>query len=148
MAEFKRLSDVEVVAEPTESANVLIEENGVIKKAPKTAVGGAGGMEPDMIVDVVYYEETATIVKGSYDELLSLCQSNGFPKVVLNIYGDLGTGAGSGIANMTVDAYVTKYYSTLFLTAPMVNGAFGYLSRLSVELHEDGSVSVNTGDLS
>lgn len=40
--EFKRLSDVEVVAEPTESANVLIEENGVIKKAPKTTVGGAG----------------------------------------------------------------------------------------------------------
>lgn len=42
MAEFKRLSDVEVIAEPTESANVLIEENGVIKKAPKTAVGGGG----------------------------------------------------------------------------------------------------------
>lgn len=41
--EFKKLSDVEVVAEPSESANVLIEENGVIKKAPKTAVGGAGG---------------------------------------------------------------------------------------------------------
>ena len=41
--EFKRLSDVEVVAEPAESANVLIEEDGVIKKAPKTAVGGAGG---------------------------------------------------------------------------------------------------------
>ena len=41
--EFKKLSDVEVVAEPTETANVLIEEDGVIKKAPKTAVGGAGG---------------------------------------------------------------------------------------------------------
>jgi hypothetical protein len=43
MAEFRKLSDVEVVAEPAESANVLIEENGVIKKAPKTAVGGTGG---------------------------------------------------------------------------------------------------------
>lgn len=41
--DFKKLSDVEVVAEPIESANVLIEEDGVIKKAPKTAVGGAGG---------------------------------------------------------------------------------------------------------
>lgn len=38
--EFKRLSDVEVVAEPIESANVFIEEDGVIKKAPKTAIGG------------------------------------------------------------------------------------------------------------
>lgn len=41
--EFKSINDIEVVAEPTESANVLIEENGVIKKAPKTAVDGAGG---------------------------------------------------------------------------------------------------------
>ena len=49
MAEFKRLSDVEVVAEPAESANVLIEENGVIKKASKTAVGGAGS-EPDLVI--------------------------------------------------------------------------------------------------
>lgn len=40
---FKSIADVEVVAEPTKSANVLIEEDGVIKKAPKTAVGGAGG---------------------------------------------------------------------------------------------------------
>jgi hypothetical protein len=38
---FKSIADVEVVAEPAESANVLIEENGVIKKVPKTAVGGA-----------------------------------------------------------------------------------------------------------
>lgn len=40
--EFKKLSDVDVVSEPSEVANVLIEENGVIKKAPKTAVGGSG----------------------------------------------------------------------------------------------------------
>lgn len=39
---FKSIADVEVVAEPTDTANVLIEEDGVIKKAPKTAVGGAG----------------------------------------------------------------------------------------------------------
>jgi hypothetical protein len=48
---FKSIADVEVVAEPAESANVLIEENGVIKKAPKTAVGGAGGY--DAIVECI-----------------------------------------------------------------------------------------------
>lgn len=36
---FKSIVDVEVVAEPSKSAKVLIEENGVIKKAPTTAVG-------------------------------------------------------------------------------------------------------------
>lgn len=37
---FKKLSDVDVVETPNESAHVLIEENGVIKKAPKDEVGG------------------------------------------------------------------------------------------------------------
>lgn len=35
MAEFKRLSDVEVVETPMDTANVLIEEDGVIKKVAK-----------------------------------------------------------------------------------------------------------------
>lgn len=43
MAEFKKLSEVEAVRAVQDNANVLIEENGVIKKAPKTAVGGGGG---------------------------------------------------------------------------------------------------------
>ena len=43
MAEFKKLSAVETVESVGEYANVLIEENGVIKKAPKTVVGGNGG---------------------------------------------------------------------------------------------------------
>lgn len=58
--EFKRLSDVEVVAEPTESANVLIEENGVIKKAPKTAVGGAGGGY-DAVIDLGVFSDTTSL---------------------------------------------------------------------------------------
>lgn len=48
--EFKKISDVEVVAEPTDAANVLIEENGVIKKAPKTTVGG--NSDWDAIIDL------------------------------------------------------------------------------------------------
>ena len=48
--EFKKLSDVEVVEAPTDTANVLIEEDGVIKKAPKTAVGGAGTDDYDVII--------------------------------------------------------------------------------------------------
>ena len=43
--EFKKLSDVEIAETPSDTANVLIEEDGVIKKAPKSAVGG--GIQPD-----------------------------------------------------------------------------------------------------
>lgn len=41
--EFTKLSAVEAVMVPSNNANVLIEEDGVIKKAPKSAVGGGGG---------------------------------------------------------------------------------------------------------
>lgn len=38
--EFKKLGDVEVVETPMDTANVLIEEDGVIKKVAKGEVGG------------------------------------------------------------------------------------------------------------
>lgn len=87
MAEFKRLSDVEVVAEPTESANVLIEENGVIKKAPKTAVGGA---EPDLVIRFNDHLESATIdnisiVSGSVEAVYDAFESGKFPVVEVEV---------------------------------------------------------------
>jgi hypothetical protein len=40
MAEFKKLSAVEAIEAVSDAASVLIEENGVIKRAPKGEVGG------------------------------------------------------------------------------------------------------------
>ena len=72
--EFKRLSDVEVVVEPTESANVLIEEDGVIKKAPKTAVGSKKGgslmLYPCMVDDTIKIDRT-------YDEIKDVLDNGG-----------------------------------------------------------------------
>ena len=68
MADFKKLSEVEVVAEPMETANVLIEENGVIKKAPKTAVGGSGG--GNNYLAVTFYEKSGGWeCSATYDEI-------------------------------------------------------------------------------
>lgn len=81
--EFKKLSDVDVVAEPTESANVLIEENGVIKKAPKTAVG-------DSVMKMIYflhgqdniylYTDVECTTKCTANELRELSQN--YPLIV------------------------------------------------------------------
>lgn len=38
--EFKRLSDVDFVENATDVANILIEDQGVIKRVPKATVGG------------------------------------------------------------------------------------------------------------
>lgn len=71
---FKSIADVEVVAEPTESANVLIEENGVIKKASKTAVGGAGGGHWAMLTD-----NGVVASDGIYEDLENFFVNYGTP---------------------------------------------------------------------
>lgn len=66
---FKRLSDVEVVETPAETANVLIEENGIIKKAPKTAVGGSGGVKYDATIYLGTYSDTSNLSDLSGGEI-------------------------------------------------------------------------------
>ena len=47
--EFKKLAGVDTVETATDAANVLIEEDGVITRVPKTEVGGSGG-EPEVVI--------------------------------------------------------------------------------------------------
>lgn len=83
---FKSIADVEAVAEPTESANVLIEENGVIKKAPKTAVSGAGG-EADLVIVISessnkrIIESALSIVEGSIESVCNAIREGRTPNV-------------------------------------------------------------------
>lgn len=91
--EFKRLSDVEVVVEPTESANVLIEENGVIKKAPKTAVGGAnngGFIVIDMPVTAPAEVDAGDLIPNmtcnkTFDEVVEMCCNKEIILIVLRV---------------------------------------------------------------
>lgn len=57
--EMKRLEDVEIVAEPTDETYVLVEQNGDLKRVPKTAVGGDGLVK------------TAIIKSSTYDEFVN-----------------------------------------------------------------------------
>jgi hypothetical protein len=83
---FKSIADVEIVAEPAESANVLIEENGVIKKAPKTAVGG-GNTEWDAIFEVIEgssgFFESIELVTGSFMDLKEKIFAGISPKILI-----------------------------------------------------------------
>lgn len=90
---FKSIADVEVVAEPSETANVLIEEDGVIKKAPKTAVGGAGKDEWDAVIE--YYDcddHYVNLISGNYQDVYhKIMVEHEIPKVKViatqNFYG-------------------------------------------------------------
>jgi hypothetical protein len=60
---FKRLSDVEALAEVPEGANAFIEIDGKIKKVPGEGLGGAGGIK------------TAIIKSSDYDNMLAGVQT-------------------------------------------------------------------------
>lgn len=115
--EFKRLSDVEVVAEPAESANVLIEEDGVIKKAPKTAVGGGGEWDAVIHFDGSYLWnntlDSASFTSGSYETIKAKLDVFEMPKVLITCgynYGDDYISAITPISyDMVVGGNITMY---------------------------------------
>lgn len=52
--DFVKLSEVTVLEKVSDTASVLVEQNGEIYRAPKTQVGGAGGIKTAIIRDSGY----------------------------------------------------------------------------------------------
>lgn len=77
--EFKRLSDVEVVEQPLSTANMLIEEEGVIKKAPI----GKNNNYDFIIITVVEEGLTGATCNKSYDEVLEMLASGNISYIYL-----------------------------------------------------------------
>lgn len=111
--EFKRLSDVEVVAEPTETANVLIEENGIVKKAPKSAVcGGMGGSL--MVKALVDQEAGTTSFDRTYDEIKEVLDNGGV--VLLNQLSVTIALDGGFVPDMVINTAWPLYFGMLVET--------------------------------
>ena len=113
---FKSIADVEVVAEPTESANVLIEENGVIKKAPKTAVGGANE-KYDAIISREYRDSDGDVhvnlISGNYENIRSKIESGEMPNILakeVEIYDTLTCISTSKAEDVVLYSYEDSEY--------------------------------------
>ena len=59
--DFVKLSEVTVLKEVSDTASVLVEQNGEIYRAPKTQVGGAGGIKTAIIRDSGYLNAIAQL---------------------------------------------------------------------------------------
>jgi hypothetical protein len=146
--EFKKLSDVEVVAEPAESANVLIEENGVIKKAPKTAVGGAGGggETPDMVITVnsnsfdKLMSENCNIAEGSVANVFAAFHAGRYPIIKIRFYKYNDTDYTA--IREEYDAYVCTYGESIWISvitsSPYTSGS---LHIHKIYMNNDGTIS-------
>lgn len=111
MAEFKRLSEVELTENISDTSTILIEENGDIKRAPKSKVGG--GAE-GLVVTVTegsldyFYNYGMFIIIENYDNIydtlckggqvwidVSVLNENSAAPTVLESSGSGGSGGGS-----------------------------------------------------
>lgn len=81
MAEFKKLSEVDVLETASDNATVLIEEGGDIKRVPKKEVGGAGGYIATLTVadleTPVVDEWNGPVLSENYDELYDVLYAGG-----------------------------------------------------------------------
>lgn len=142
---FKSISDVEVVAEPSESANVLIEENGVIKKAPKTAVGGiaGGSVEPDMVITHTgsYGTDDITsrlaITSGSPLAIKSKFEASEMP--IVKVVSTKGTYGDSNYYYCEHDAFVTTYGVDYWFTSLVAEPTGPALWKLNGGFDTDGN---------
>lgn len=144
--EFKKLSDVESVEAVSESAYVLIEEDGAIKKAPKSQIGGAGNESIIITVtmDVAYDEDGEPYMgeKGTCDlstddaKLIFDAVANGkLPDVVLRVPWS----AGDDIVYYNMLPYMLQGASDHGLLRFMYNTSWD----ITVYIRDDYTVAVS-----
>lgn len=138
MAEFKKLSAVEAVASVSDTASVLIEEDGVIKRAPKSEIGGGVN---DMVVswndltDKPFYEVAG---KTIFDETVDFngeqyySFANGLPLTNGNPYTVILDGVEY---NMTANYDSPDTYLT---PIPEINGKSFYIYDYGLNYPDSG----------
>ena len=105
--EFTRLADVEVVETANDTDKVLIEQNGEIKRVPKTEVGG-GGSGNALILDIIpdYETETVNVVANmTLEETIAAISNRELSGVVPYILSELNT--------YIIDVCVVSDYSAM-----------------------------------
>ena len=87
MIEFKKLSAVDAVETVSETAHVLIEEDGVIKRAPKEEVGGAPKKELVYEWNFGLSDEVYEVVLNTNDDLSWVFNKDDNIEVEASYYG-------------------------------------------------------------
>lgn len=77
MAEFKKLSEVDVLETASDNATVLVEEDGEIKRVPKKEVGGGAGGYVIKLANSFWSNDGYFQFDESYDELYDVLMSGG-----------------------------------------------------------------------
>lgn len=111
MAEFKKLSEVDVLDTASDNATVLVEEGGDIKRVPKKEVGGAGGYiatftVADMETPVVN-GWSGPVLSENYDELYDVLCAGGSAWIDISamMASEVSTLVAAGLEPTNIDKY-------------------------------------------
>lgn len=154
--EFKKLSDVESVETVSDNANILIEENGVIKKASKTEVGGNHGV--DMIICLNnLYNKDFSIVHGNASEIIAKLDNREVVCVVLTGEMNLGSIYVSTLCCQAHDVHVVHQNGELLYASFIIHdnyaGRAGQVLYVTLTINGENvvldasHVYINIGDI-
>ena len=135
--EFKRLGDVTLVEEAMDIANVLIEEDGEIKRVPKTEVGGTG-FPTAIIKDSMYDDAISGVQQGRVSaELTYECLNMTFEEA----YEIMASGGILNVIGMLTMNFAMNIYGMTMFPGIVMNGVpcivigfSDYVSEFSLDL--------------
>ena len=90
MANYKKLTDVEVMEEVSENTMALVEENGTLKKVP--CGKGFGGSDSGSIL-MTHNETTTDASCGdiTYEEFVEKLNSGTLPAIIMTVKSDMSS---------------------------------------------------------
>ena len=133
---FKSIADVDVVDKPTDTASILLEDNGIIKKAPMAAVGGSGMCGLSIVYDNDNDYNILYASEDLYGTLVEAMNSYQIPNVTLYSVSNNDNG---------IDIYATCAYRIRCYPEydGYINAEFG---AFAANIYSDGRIEVFYND--
>lgn len=120
MAEFKKLSEVEMLESTSDSTTVLVEDGGEIKRVAKSKVGGAGGYIATVTMDDLEMSMGDMIfISENYDALYDVLNAGGSAWIDMSILNNMAptsvmSGSGSDTPSYSYPSVYGKELCLIF----------------------------------
>lgn len=120
MAEFKKLSEVEMLETTSDNTTVLVEDGGEIKRVDKSKVGGAGGYIATVTMEDLEMSMSDVIfISENYDALYDVLNAGGNAWVDLSILNNMApknvmSGSGSDVPSYSYPSVFGKELCLIF----------------------------------
>lgn len=139
MVNYKKITDVESVSSTTETMNVLVEDNGSLKKVPAANMGGGSGGSIGGIFVLTSitdsYGNTTYSANMTYEELRNAIANNGI------IWGIIQNSYKTGASYDSI-AYLDIYENSIEIVSTTdANSGAGHMPYY--EFASDGTITYN-----